>query len=114
MKNKNMNLVEDLEVEHIFYDFWYLKSEEVELDGTESNRFAYEVAIGVFADAEFYEQLDDLRISGLTKEQMLSFKIDDPAVLLQQLEEEGLMNIANDIKTIGYYFVMGEKQIKVS
>lgn len=100
-------------LENIYYDFWYLKSEEVELDGKESDRFAYEVAIGVFSDPEFYEQLDDLRISGLTKEEMLQFKIEEPAVLLQKLEEEGLLNITADIKSIGYYFIMGEKQVQI-
>ncbi|MFC0270775.1 hypothetical protein ACFFIX_04825 [Metabacillus herbersteinensis] len=101
-------------MEKIYYDFWYLKSEEVDLDGTESSRIGYELAIGVFADSEHYKQLDDLRISGLTKVEMLSFSIHDQAILLHKLQEEGLMNIVEDIKEVGYYRIMADKQIAVS
>lgn len=98
----------------IYYDFWYIRSEEVELDGTESGRVGYELAIGVFADSEHYKQLDDLRISGLTKVEMLGFAIQESTVLFHKLQEEGLMNVVEDIKDVGYYRVMAVKKITVT
>ncbi len=95
---------------HVYFDFWYLKSEEIELDGTDSNAISYEVAIGVFGDEQLMSQLDDIRITGLDKEEMLSFSIDNERILFPKLEDEGLFNIVTDIKALGYYFVMGEKK----
>ncbi|MBD8067602.1 hypothetical protein [Bacillus sp. PS06] len=97
--------------QQVMFDFWYLKSEEIELDGTESGAISYEVAIGVFGDAELEHQLDDIRITGLIKEDMLAFSIIHPPTLFQKLEEEGLFNIIEEIKATGFYFVMGEKQL---
>ncbi|MFC4322310.1 hypothetical protein [Litchfieldia salsa] len=97
--------------QQVLFDFWYLKSEEIELDGSDSGAISYEVAIGVFGDEELVHQLDDIRITGLIKEDMLAFKIEDPSVLFPKLEEEGLLNISQDIKETGFYFVMGEKKL---
>ena len=98
---------------NIYYDFWYLKSEEIELDGSETGMACYEIAIGVFADRDMNEQLDDIRITGLNKDEMLSFKIEQPEELFPMLEEEGLFNIVEDIRTTGNYSVMGDKKINV-
>jgi hypothetical protein len=95
--------------DYIFYDFWYLKSEEINLDGSDTGAVAYEVGINVFADEQFENLLDDVRISGLDKEEMLSFNLSSASDLFAKLEEEGLHSVIHDIKTAGYYFVMGEK-----
>ncbi|WP_078548258.1 hypothetical protein [Litchfieldia alkalitelluris] len=108
-KTKQMNGAV-LMKQQVMFDFWYLKSEEIELDGSESTAISYEVAIGVFADEELFTQLDDIRITGLLKDEMLAFSIDQPTLLFSKLEEEGLFNIIEDIKSAGFYFVMGEKK----
>ncbi|UAL51596.1 hypothetical protein LIT32_21000 [Bacillus sp. CMF21] len=95
--------------DHIYYDFWYLKSEEIKLDGSDTGAVAYEIGINVFADEEFDHLLDDVRISGLNKEEMLSFDVPNAVRLFSKLEEEGLHSVVRDIKTAGFYFVMGEK-----
>ncbi|MDR0140039.1 hypothetical protein RFW18_19955 [Metabacillus idriensis] len=93
----------------IYYDFWYLKSEEINLDGSDTGAVAYEVGINVFADEEFDHLLDDIRISGLNKEEMLSFDVLNADRLFSKLEEEGLHSVVRDIKTAGFYFVMNKK-----
>ncbi|MCM3597817.1 hypothetical protein M4D55_18775 [Metabacillus idriensis] len=95
--------------DNIYYDFWYLKSEEINLDGSDTGAAAYEVGINVFADEEFNQLLDDVRISGLDKEELLSFDVLNADRLFSKLEEEGLHSVVHDIKTAGFYFVMGEK-----
>ncbi|MGP1908544.1 hypothetical protein ACTSEZ_10240 [Metabacillus sp. JX24] len=93
----------------IYYDFWYLKSEEINLDGSDTGAIAYEVGINVFADEDFTHLLDDVRISGLGKEEMLAFDLQNAEKLCSKLEEEGLHSVASDIRSSGFYFVMGEK-----
>lgn len=99
--------------DNIYYDFWYLKSEEINLDGSDTGAVAYEVGINVFADEEFDHLLDDVRISGLNKEEMLSFDVLNADRLFSKLEEEGLHSVVRDIKTAGFYYVM-YKKISVS
>ncbi|MGM7680710.1 hypothetical protein ACSVDA_01020 [Cytobacillus sp. Hm23] len=101
-------------MEKIYFDFWYLKSEEIELDGSETDRISYEIAIGVFADPDYNHLLDDIRITGLDKDQMLMFKIDKPDELFSKLEEEGLHSVVADIKATGSYTVMGSNEIKIN
>ncbi|MGG4489917.1 hypothetical protein [Metabacillus idriensis] len=97
--------------DNIYYDFWYLKSEEIKLDGSDTGAVAYEVGIHVFAGEEFDQLLDDVRISGLNKEELLSFDVLNADRLFLKLEEEGLHSVVRDIKTTGFYFVMNEKMI---
>ncbi|KEZ48368.1 hypothetical protein [Metabacillus indicus] len=93
----------------IYYDFWYLKSEEINLNGSDTGAIAYEVGINVFADEDFTHLLDDVRISGLGKEEMLAFDLQNAEKLCSKLEEEGLHSVASDMRSSGFYFVMGEK-----
>jgi hypothetical protein len=99
-------------MDKLHYDFWYYKTEELDLQGNELNHVAYEISIEVFADKDHFKQLDDIRISGLDKEEMLSFSIDTPEVLFVKLDEEGLGSIVEDIKETGSYTVMGDTVIK--
>ncbi|MFS1519275.1 hypothetical protein V1503_22835 [Bacillus sp. SCS-151] len=101
-------------MEKIYFDFWYLKSEEVELDGSDTARISYEIAISVFADPDYNHLLDDIRITGLDKDQMLMFKINKPEELFSKLEEEGLQSVVADIKATGSYTVMGSIEININ
>ncbi|USK57157.1 hypothetical protein LIS82_12105 [Cytobacillus solani] len=83
---------------NVYYDFWYLKSEEIDLEGNDTCMTSYEIALGVFADKDHFKQLDDIRITGLKKDEMLSFCINQPDKLFPKLEEEGLFNIVEHIK----------------
>jgi hypothetical protein len=80
-------------MEKLYYDFWYYKTKELDLEGKELSHVAFEISIEVFADKDHFKQLDDIRISGLDKQEMLSFTIDKPEILFSKLEEEGLENI---------------------
>jgi hypothetical protein len=100
-------------MDKLFYDFWYYKSEELDLQGNEQQHIAYEVAIEVFGDKDHFQQLDDIRITGLDKEEMLSFHIDKPEILFVKLEDEGLESIVDNIKETGSYNVKGDTVIKI-
>jgi hypothetical protein len=100
-------------VEKLYYDFWYYKTEELDLEGKESNRVAYELSIEVFTDKDHFKQLDDIRISGLDKNELLAFNIDKPEILFAKLDDEGLGSIVEDIKESGSYTVMGDQVVKV-
>ena len=100
-------------MENVYYDFWYLKSEEIDLEGNETEMICYEIAIGVFEDKDHFKQLDDVRITGLSKEEMLSFNIACPEELFVKLKEEGLSGIVRDIKELSQYTVMGETVIRL-
>jgi hypothetical protein len=100
-------------MENLYYDFWYYKTEELDLEGKELNHVAFEISIEVFTDKNHFKQIDNIRISGLDKQEMLSFTIDIPVILFAKLEEEGLENIVDSIKQTGSYTVMGDTVIKV-
>lgn len=97
----------------LYYDIWYYKTEELNLEGKDTNHIAYEISIEVFEDKDHFKQLDDIRISGLDKEELLSFNINKPEILFLRLEEEGLESIVEDIKKTGSYTVLGKTVIKV-
>jgi hypothetical protein len=96
-----------------YYDVWYYKTEELNLEGKETDHIAYEINIEVFEDKDHFKKLDDIRISGLDIEEMLSFKIHEPKIFFDKLNEEGLGSIVENIKETGLYTVMGDTVISL-